>query len=95
MVRLAPARGLPAEGRQWIKTARHVGPRQGTGDAEGNLDQSSRVPAVVDFSGPADLLRKDPNGTKPKDNEISGEAWMMIELDHPNGDRRSGERAVG
>jgi hypothetical protein len=53
------------------------------------------VPAVVDFSGPADLLRKDPNGAKPKDNEISGEAWMMIELDHPNGDRRSGERAVG
>jgi hypothetical protein len=36
------------------------------------------VPAVVDFSGPADLLRTDPNGTKPKDNEISGEAWMMI-----------------
>src|SRR5207244_1871480 len=37
--------------------------------AEGNLDQSSRVQAVVDFSGPADLLRTDPSGTKPKDND--------------------------
>jgi acetyl esterase/lipase len=37
--------------------------------SEGNLDQSSRVQAVVDFSGPADLLRTDPSGTKPKDND--------------------------
>jgi acetyl esterase/lipase len=37
--------------------------------SEGNQDQSSRVQAVVDFSGPADLLRTDPSGTKPKDND--------------------------
>src|SRR5882724_887911 len=37
--------------------------------AEGNLDQSSRVQAVVDFSGPTDLLRTDASGTKPKDSD--------------------------
>jgi acetyl esterase/lipase len=49
-----------------LGTSGHVKELEGD---EGNLDQSSRVQAVVDFSGPADLLRTDPSGAKPKDND--------------------------